>query len=146
MTQIKKDVYQSYCLIDFKQTVSVEITFRIVLFAFCNICMLPLLNFCEKHSMPKKKWNKDNTVYSFWIVATVIIRVIALQMLNSTITDKLRYLYVISKQTHLFSNIFEWCYNHRHLSVKMNIRKYSETKTRFLFLWKTPSGTTKSLL
>ena len=87
MTQIKKDVYQSYCLIDFKQTVSVEITFRIVLFAFCNICMLPLLNFCEKHSMPKKKWNKDNVVCRFWIVATVIIRVIALQMLNSLITD-----------------------------------------------------------
>ena len=38
---------------------------------------------------------------------------------NSKITDKLSYLSVISKQTHLFLDIFESCYNHRQMSVKI---------------------------
>ena len=38
---------------------------------------------------------------------------------NSKITDKLRYLTIISKQTHAFLNIFENCHNHTQMSVKV---------------------------
>ena len=47
---------------------------------------------------------------------------------NSKITDKLRYLLVISKQTHLFSDIFESCSNHRQMSVKIKIKSHIQQK------------------
>ena len=43
---------------------------------------------------------------------------------NSKITDKLRYLTVISKQGLLFLDIFESCYNHRQMSVKNKIKSH----------------------
>ena len=56
---------------------------------------------------------------------------------NSSITDKLRYLSVISKQTHIFSNICECYYNHRQMSVKMKMKYDTQQKTeKFLSLWK----------
>ena len=47
---------------------------------------------------------------------------------NSNITDKLKYLSVISKQTHLFLDIFESCYNHRQMSVKIKIKSHIQQK------------------
>ena len=47
---------------------------------------------------------------------------------NSQITDKLRYLLVISKQAHLFLDIFESCYNHRQMSVKIKIKSHIQQK------------------
>ena len=47
---------------------------------------------------------------------------------NSRITDKLRYLSVVSKQTHLFLDIFESCYNHRQMSVKIKIKSHIQQK------------------
>ena len=41
---------------------------------------------------------------------------------NSQITDRLRYSYVISKQTHLFSNICKCYCNHRQMSAKMKMK------------------------
>ena len=48
---------------------------------------------------------------------------------NSKITDKLRYLSVISKQTYLLLEIFESCYNHRQMSVKIKIKSHIQQKT-----------------
>ena len=48
---------------------------------------------------------------------------------NCKITDKLRYLSVIFKQTHLFLNIFESCYNYRQMSVKIKIKSHIQQKT-----------------
>ena len=62
---------------------------------------------------------------------------------NSSITDKLRFLSVISKQTHLFWNIFENCFNHRKMSVKIKIKNNTQQKTeKFLSLWKSSNETT----
>ena len=47
---------------------------------------------------------------------------------NSKITDKLRYLSVISKQTHLFLDTFESCYNHKQMSVKIEIKSHIQQK------------------
>ena len=47
---------------------------------------------------------------------------------NSQITDNLRYLLVVSKQTHIFLDIFENCYNHRQMSVKIKIKSYIHQK------------------
>ena len=47
---------------------------------------------------------------------------------NSQITDKLRYLSVVFKQTHLFLDIFESCYNHRQMSVKIKIKSHIQQK------------------
>lgn len=47
---------------------------------------------------------------------------------NSQITDKLRHLSVISKQIHLFLVIFESCYNHRQMFVKIKIKFHIQQK------------------
>ena len=47
---------------------------------------------------------------------------------NSNITDKLKYLSVISKQTHLFLDIFESCHNHRQMSVKIKFKSHTQQK------------------
>ena len=47
---------------------------------------------------------------------------------NSRITDKIRYLSVVFKQTHLFLDIFESCYNHRQMSVKIKIKSHIQQK------------------
>ena len=47
---------------------------------------------------------------------------------NSKITDKDRYLSVIFKQTHLFLDIFESCYNHRQMSAKIKIKSHIQQK------------------
>ena len=47
---------------------------------------------------------------------------------NSKITDKLRYLSAISKQTHILLDIFESCYNHRQISVNIKIKSHIQQK------------------
>ena len=47
---------------------------------------------------------------------------------NSKITDKLRYLSIISKYKDLFLDIFESCYNHRQMSVKIKIKSNIQQK------------------
>ena len=47
---------------------------------------------------------------------------------NSKITDKLRYLSIISKHKHLFLDIFESCYNHRQMSAKIKIKSHIQQK------------------
>ena len=47
---------------------------------------------------------------------------------NSRITDKLSYLSVASKETHLFLDIFESCYNQRQMSVKIKIKSHIQQK------------------
>ena len=47
---------------------------------------------------------------------------------NSRITDKLKYLLVVSKQTNLFLDIFESCYNHRQMPVKIKIKSHIQQK------------------
>ena len=66
---------------------------------------------------------------------------------NSKIADKLRYLSVISEQTHLFLDIFESCYNHRQMSVKMKIKSHIQQKTeKILSVLKKFVKTTKNVL
>ena len=47
---------------------------------------------------------------------------------NSSITDKLRCFFVISKQTHLFSDIFECCFHQKQMSVQMKIKNNTQQK------------------
>ena len=47
---------------------------------------------------------------------------------NSKITDKLRYLLIISKHKYLFLDIFESCYNHRQISAKIKIKSHIHQK------------------
>ena len=54
--------------------------------------------------------------------------------INSSITDKPRFLSVISKQTHLFWNIFENCFNHRKMSVKIKIKNNTQQKNWEIFV------------
>ena len=58
---------------------------------------------------------------------------------NSQITDKLMYLSFTSKETNLFSNIYESHYNHKQMWVKINI-KITE---KVLSLWIKSGKTTK---
>ena len=57
------------------------------------------------------------------------------------------YLSVISKQTYLFLDIFERCYNHRQISVKIKIKSHIQQKTeKILSVLKKFVKTTKNVL
>ena len=47
---------------------------------------------------------------------------------NSNITDKLRYLSIISKQRHVFLDISESFYNSRQISVKTKVNSHFQQK------------------
>ena len=47
---------------------------------------------------------------------------------NSKITDKLRYLSIISKHKHLFLDIFESSYNHRQMPANIKIKSHIQQK------------------
>ena len=64
-------------------------------------------------------WNGNNSAKLSFNVFTVRVCIRYTANVNSSITDKLRYSSVIYKYMHLFSDIFEVCYNHRQISVKM---------------------------
>ena len=66
---------------------------------------------------------------------------------NGKITDKLKYLSLISKQKHLFLDIFESCYTHRQMSVKIKIKSHIQEKTeKILSVRKKFVKTTKKIL
>ena len=63
-----------------------------------------------------------------------MIGILCTANVNRQITDKLRYLSVISKQTHQFSSIYECYNNHRQMSVKMNTKNNTQQKNWEIFV------------
>ena len=76
--------------------------------------------------MTKRQWKLELRKISKIVGCTFLI--LYNTNLNSKITDKLRHLSVIFKQTHLFLDIFEICCNHRQMSVEIKIKSHIQQK------------------